>query len=301
MDFNKELTQRLTSIRRDWINENKIGATEEKSENIVWELFRYINKHGIENDIYFIKEKLKQNPFTIHPGNLWTQLLEYFDGNNKYVEFFKDISELTPQGLNTSPNANCGKFELLYRLIRPGSSQPKKGDIIDNGQIYELKGREVRILDTELTGVEYKKKCTKIFEGHIMGNTVKTGGLKGSNVYEIEKKTYNEHYRKEFGKDLQVSKKLLWEYFNENGWTCTDNEIECIFETGTWNQDIMNKIILQKMFIKYKEKSEFDKMYIFGDGTNVKIISGPEDLNKIQITDNYFRINQTNTVGWYIL
>ena len=63
----------------------------------------------------------------------------------------------------------------------------------------------------------------------------------------------------------------------------------------------MNKIILQKMFIKYKEKSEFDKMYIFGDGTNVKIISGPEDLNKIQITDNYFRINQTNTVGWYIL
>ena len=31
------------------------------------------------------------------------------------------------------------------------------------------------------------KNNTKIFEGHIVGNTVKTGGLKGANVYEIEK------------------------------------------------------------------------------------------------------------------
>jgi hypothetical protein len=55
------------------------------------------------------------------------------------------------------------------------------------------------------------------------------------------------------------------------------------------------------MFIKYQQKSEFNKMYIFGNGTNVKIISNPEDLDKIQIVADYFRINQAANVGWYIV
>lgn len=300
MDFNQELNQKITLIS-NWLIENKIGTTEDKVEEIVWQILRCVVKHNIENDIHAIKEQLKQTPFIICEGNLWECLLEYFNNNNKYVAFFQDISELTPRGINTSPNACCGKFELLYRLLRPNSQQPKKGDIMDNGKIYELKGSEVRICDTELIGNEYKKKCTKLFEGHILGNTVKTGGLKGSNVYEIEKKQYKEHYKKEFEKDIQFSKKIIGEYLDENGWSSTLDEIEYIFENGIWNQDNMKKIILKKMFIKYKEKAEFDKMYIFGDGTNVKIISGPEELDKIQITDDYFRINQPNPVGWYIL
>lgn len=300
MDFNTELNNKL-SVVRDWLNENKIGATKEKTENVVWEIFRYVVNHGIESDIRAIKEKLKQTECIIGEGNLWEYLLEYFEGNTKIVAFCKDISELTPCGLNTSPNACCGKFELLYRLLRPNSTQPKKGDIMDNGEICELKGCEVRISDTELTGLEYKKKCSKIFEGHIVGNSVKTGGLKGSNVYEIEKKQYKNHYQTEFAKDINVSKKLLGEYFNENGWKCTDDEIDCIFENDAWNQDIMNKIIIRKMYNKYKQKMGFDKMYIFGNGTNVKIIVGPEHLNKIQITNDYFRINQPGNVGWYIV
>ena len=120
-------------------------------------------------------------------------------------------------------------------------------------------------------------------------------------MYEIEKEQYKEHYKKEFEKDIQFSKKIIGEYLDENGWGSTLDEIEYIFENGIWNQDNMKKIILKKMFIKYKEKAEFDKMYIFGDGTNVKIISGPEELDKIQITKDYFRINQPQPVGWYIL
>jgi hypothetical protein len=301
MDFNSELNIRLKMIR-DWLKENKIGETTNKTENIVWELLRYVVKHSIvENDIHILKEKIKQMPFTITSGNLWEYLLQYFEGNYKYVDFLKDISELTPGGLDTSPNACCGKFELLYRLLRPNSSQPKKGDIMDNGEKYEIKGCEARILDTELIGTEYNKKCTKIFKEYIEGNTVKQGGLKGANVYEIEKEKYKEHYQKEFGKDISISKNLLYKYFNENGWICTNDEIDTIFETGIWNQEMMKKIILKKMFIKYKEKKEFVKMYIFGDGTDVKIISSPEDLDKIQITDDYFRINQSYNVGWYIV
>ena len=299
MDFKTELNSRLLTIH-EWLKENKIGSTPDKTESVVWELFRYVVKYNIENDIPRIREKLKQIPVTILPGNIWEQLSDYFEGNQKYVSFLKDISELTPRGLNTSPNACCGKYELLYRLLRPNSRQPKKGDIEDNGEIYELKGSEVRISDPALTGKTYNKNCTKIFEGNISGNTVKMGGLKGENVYEIEKEQYKEHYQTEFGKNIQNSKILLHKYFEKNGWASTNEEIDSIFEDGVWKQEIMKKLILRKMFIKYKENAKFKKMIIFGDGTNVKIISEPEDLKNIQITADYFRINQNAPVGWYI-
>ena len=43
MNFNAELNARL-SVIRDWLRENKIGATNEKTENIVWDMFRYVVK-----------------------------------------------------------------------------------------------------------------------------------------------------------------------------------------------------------------------------------------------------------------
>ena len=299
MDFDIELKKRVSTIE-EWLKECKIGSTFKKTKDIAWDMMRPCSQHNItENDILIIKEKLKQTPFTFEPGNLWEHLSEHFHGNY-YVEFFKDISNLTPPGLNTSPNACCGKFELLYRLLRPGSKQPKKGDIMDNGEICEMKGCDVRILDTELTGTEYKKNCTKIFKGHIEGNTVTKGGLKGDTAYEIEKPQHKEHYQKEFEKDTSKLKELIPEYLNINGWVCTDKEIDIIFEGGRWNQETMNKLILKKMFIKYQQKKEFNKMYIFGNGTDVKIITDAEDLDKIQITGDFFRINQSEKVGWYI-
>ena len=299
MDFKNELNARLTVIR-DWLDANKIGATTEKRETIVWELFPCVVKHCVESDIPVIMGQLKQNQFRITSGNLWEDLLKYFNGNTKYVAFFEDISKMTPCGLNSSPNACCGKFELMYRLLRPDSTQPKRGDIMDNGEKYELKGCEVRMSDTKLTGEQYRKNCTKLFEEHIAPNNVKTGGLKGASVYEIEKKQYKEHYQKEFGKDVTKSRQLIRAYFTENGWECSDMEIERIFDNGVWSQEIMNKVIVEKMFIKYKQKMGFDKMYIFGDGTNVKVICEPTDLDKIQITADYFRINQTGPVGFYV-
>lgn len=301
MDIYTELNKIVSSICQ-WLIENNIGSTSNKTEDVAWAILRPVMKHKfVYDDIHFIREKTKQDPFILQPGNLWKHLFEYF-GNERYVQFFQDISELTPCGLNTSPNACCGKYELLYRLLRPNSRQPKRGDIEDNGEIQEIKGDEVRILDTELTGTRYKQNCKEIFEGHITPNTVSKGGLKGENVYEIEKKQYRQHYQTEFQKNIPLSKMKLYKYFNQNGWgDITDPELDSIIEdNGTWNQDKMNKVILKYMFIKYKKTKKFQKMYIFGDGTDVKIICDTEDLDKIQITADYFRINQPNPVGWYI-
>ena len=54
------------------------------------------------------------------------------------------------------------------------------------------------------------------------------------------------------------------------------------------------------MFNYYKDTSGFDILILFGDGTNVKMLSCVEDLDNIEIVGDYFRSNQDFQIGWYI-
>lgn len=307
--MNELITNKILVINQ-WLTSNYIGSTQEKRYLIAKDLFWVIYENNIcDVDIQIMQSMLLAKPFVIGPGNLWKAICDYFQDSVEpqvlsvephiLIKFWKDIAELTPCGLNTSPNACCGKYELLWRLLRPHSRQPKRGDIEDGEEIYELKGSDVRICDTEIRGVEYIKKCKEIFDGKINGNSVKTGGLKGSVVYEIEKTQHRAHYEQEFAKiGSENTISLLQTYMDSHGWNC--HAASFMREDGTWNQSAMQKCILKNMFIKYKLKTGFYKMVIFGDGTNVKIISGPDDLDNVQIVSDYFRINQEANVGYYI-
>ena len=147
----------ITTSIKDWLKENNIGSNEEKqiliSKDIYWAFIE--NKLSLE-DLSTIKNKLKTDEFIFKEGDLFSDISKYFN-EPKYCGFFKYISQLTPCGLNTSPNACCGKFELLYRLLRPKSLQPKKGDIEDNGKRIEIKGEQVRMLDMKLKGEDLPK------------------------------------------------------------------------------------------------------------------------------------------------
>ena len=306
MDF-KQQTNNLLTIIIDWLNENKIGNNHKNTKNIAKELFWVLIENDLVNDIDKIRSKISKKDFVFTEGNLWEAILTYFDGNQKYLDFCKDVSELTPSGLNTSPNACCGKFELLYRILRPASIQPQRGDILDNGVKIEIKGKTgddggVRISSTELTGKTYKTNNDSVFKDtSIKPNNVKTGGLKNANVYEIEKTQHKEHYKREFDRDVHLSKELIKKFLTINRWSFIDSDIEQIFTNNEWNQDELQRFILKNLFFEYKTKNGFDKMIIFGDGTNVKILENENDLNKIIIVADYFRINQTANIGWYIV
>ncbi len=45
---------------------------------------------------------------------------------------------------------------------------------------------------------------------------------------------------------------------------------------------------------------KFDKLIILGDGNNVKIIKNVENLSILKIYADYFRINQSLCIGWYV-
>lgn len=290
----------LESIN-NWLKTNNIGVTEAKRLSIAKEMWWIVYEIGLtQQDLLEIQTQIQETPFHFGEGNLWKQIGSYFkdDKQKKKVEFCQHISLLTPSGLNTSPNACCGKYELLYRLFRPLSRQPKRGDICDNGKIIELKGSEVRVQDTLLGGVSYIENTNRLFKNYgYIGNMTRASKYRGQEVFEIEKPQHREHYRVQFETDMDKTRMVLTEYFKMHQWKVTIDEI---IQDDKWNQEKMQRVILMNMFEKYKTKSGFDTMLIFGDGSNVKSISGVEDLDKVQIYDNYFRIAQTEKVGWYI-
>jgi len=297
----------ILSTFKTWLKDNKIGSNEKNRKSIAQDIFwLYKDSNLTLTDISDIQKMLLEKECIITEGNIWLYLETYFN-NPQYVNFFKAIADLSPNGYNKSPNSCCGKYEIMWRLLRPSSIRPGKGDIEDNKLIIEIKGSTddksgIRISSAETNGKQYKTICDNVFkDSSIKPNKVGNGGLKGNEVFEIEKKKNKRHYTIEFLKDITNSKKLLRKYFKENKWSYKESEINDMFkEEGVWEQNILHQIIIRNLFISYKEKEKFDKMYIFGDGTNIKVLETEADLVKIKMKEDYFRINQNLPIGWYI-
>ena len=299
-NFKNLLNQRLTYLSQ-WLRENKIGSNPEKIMSIAKDLFWSAVDNNIEEkDVKTIKTKLASDgSFQFKEGNLWQSLSDYFH-NPAYVQFFKDISELEPKGMRTSPNACCGKYELLYRLLRPNSQQPKKGDILDNNAKIELKGSEVRISSFTITGRMYKSVCDDIFkDAGIQPNLVfKT---KDKYAYEIEKVRYVTHYQQEFSKiGADKAKELVTSLLKKLNMNATEKEINNVFFKDVYQPSLLIDIYLRNFFEDYQQKDGFDYMILFGNGTDVKMIHSYKDLTKCQKKSDYFRISQNTNIAWYI-
>ena len=299
-DLRKE-TNKIIHILNNWLSNNKIGSNTGKREKISQEMFWCIINNNINiDDIKNMINHINNNKYVFTNGSLWDSLSNYFN-NEKYFKFFKEIFELTPTGLNTSPNACCGKGELLYRLLRPKSIQPKKGDIIDNNEKIELKGKEIRISSSDINGKQYIKIINNIFSSYIKGKEIKKGGLKGSINCEIEKTQYESHYIEEFSKiDTEKTIKLFENLLDKLNIEGNHLELSKKICKNGFNQEEYQRILLIDFFIKYKKKMKFDKLIILGDGNNVKIIKNVEDLSILKIYADYFRINQSLCIGWYV-
>jgi hypothetical protein len=305
-----DVTQLLGSIIQ-WLISSNIGKTAKKQESIAKELFWPVFETNLSvQQINALRETFKTQPFELKEGNLFENLNAYVEANDlgdtsSLSALWKAIADMTPTGLNTSPNACCGKYELLYRLIRPGASQPNKGDILDAGLVIELKGKQdVRLSDPTLTGIAYINKTNEIFNNGVFeGNNTTTAKWSNTKVYEIEKTQHKKHYETQFAKDVLLARSLITMYLTVHDFCPSSKAVDIaaeIISEGNFNQERLQRVILESFFRKYKEKQEFDRIIVFGDGTNVKFIENEKDLDKLTIYSDYFRIGQTTNIGWYI-
>jgi len=296
----------LFAFVKKWLEENKIGNDDEKKKIITKQILAEIFECKLNiNDIENIKKRINNNKIEFIDGNLWHYLENYFE-NERIIKFLKKVSKLVPSGLATSPNAACGKFELLYRLLRPNSRQPQKGDIIDNNERIEIKGDDIYIPSLDITGKQYNEITTNSFSclGITGNHPFITSKKKDESriVYEIEKKSNNSAYINQFQsiekeKIIDVFTELLHKLKIENA----ELHSTSIFETGKYDQDKYIEILINDWFEKYKNQQKFDKIIFFGDGSNVKVVSDISDFKMKMIPKkNYVRINQHARIGWYV-
>ena len=319
MTLRSEISSYKNAIIR-WLDRVSIGKTVRKRELIAQEIFWPANDHGLTAEVFDgIADVFETTPFVIQEGDIFENLGSFLEKSTidldaaKLVPFFKEISDLTPIGLDTSPTARCGKWELFCRLVWPGSSQPKKGDILHKGKSHELKGSCVRLQHGSLSGFDYITSTNKIFEGHeLEGNDTGCKRLKGSKVFEIEKKQHRAHYSKQFCGKETVVRDCLAKYMRSHGFDkgesnekMTEKDLESFVERvvgmdGEYNLEILQRKQLEVLFSDYKQKQGFDVLIIFGDGSNVKIVEDLHDLKKLTIENDYFRIGQDEKIGWYV-
>ena len=256
------------------------------------------------DDIPRLRKHIQDHPFVFQEGNLWEQLKKYFASSMPHIpiKFWKDMANITTKGMATSPNAAAGKYELLYHLLRPQAIQPKKGDALEKGCKTELKGNHVSLRHECLTGREYILKTNAIFETHFNGNTSTAAFWKTKGeVFEIEKPKNRAHYQRQFSGKPALARKLMVTYMATHGFGDMADAENIVSADGTFHQDRMLRIILQQLFKSYQKRQEFNRVIVFGDGTQVKIIDKVEDLCKFKMTEDFFRIGQAACkVGWYI-
>jgi hypothetical protein len=253
----------------------------------------------ISNDKSFFKE-----------GDLWNHITQELINKKilnieQFIKFFKLIKDEIPKGLNQSPNACCGKYELLFFLLNKDSIRPIKGDIELNGIKYEIKGNDIRVTNKNLSGKDYMKKMIELHEKFGINLKGRDGHI--IQLYETEKPKFTYTYKNHFEKYIEKSKKFHLEWFLIMGFELSNNENEKIHENNEWNYQLVRKYIVIKFQKIMRKNEEYDRLVLCWDGTDIKIIKNNEHFeqqilnNEIGIGSDFFRTKQTNPIGWYII
>lgn len=308
--LSKDYDLNFSEIKQKWINFNTLDSNIEKwlqtmgiNPELKYEMKMIAVKTGINgNDIKKIIDVVSTGKLEFKPGNLITELCKYFDiEKDKCEKFFVEISHSTFSKLNNSPNACCGKFELLYLLLVKGSKKSKRnGDIEVNKKTIEFKGKEVRLMNRNVSGKHYKLKMDKIIDEFNIKPNIQYRSKKYA--FEPEKKRYREHYKDEFER---INKpEIFIKIFEAMGFDISIGEVEFFFNDGKWSYTNFIKTIASHLV--ETTWVGFDELWIFNDGYDLKKFTSKTELissiwsDKIILKSDYFRINQNFPLGWYI-
>jgi hypothetical protein len=230
-------------------------------------------------------------------GNIWDYV------NEKWHDFAKALWRQRSVGLGT-PNAASGEGELMFIFLSPKIEKPTKGDLSINGKYVELKGEGVRV-SGKISGKSFREKTLKVCDKfNLLPNKANKTRL---DACELEKVQHLDYWTNQMNTYLNESQQ---KQFVSEWLSCIDGKthsVENIFNNG-FNHNSFLKEIVKSLYGSMVDDRSFDKFVILGDGTDVKIFQGNKDEfnqkvdnDEIILQGDYFRINQTTNIGWYIL
>ena len=222
--------------------------------------------------------------------------------NPKWLKFAKALWRQRSVGLGT-PNAASGEGELMFIFLSPEITKPTRGDLLIGNEEIELKGEGVRV-NGKIGGNQFRLKTVEIAKRYNLtpNKTYRTN----LDAVEIEKSQHEDYWKVEISKlNIEQQKEFVSEYLSViDGDT---HNVEHLFEDDKFNFDSLRKEIVKILYTDMVNDRQFDKFILLGDGSNAKILSSDYksfnekvDNNTIGIASDYFRVNQSANIGWYI-
>ena len=228
-------------------------------------------------------------------GNVWDHVSE------KWLNFAKALWRQRSVGLGT-PNAASGEGELMFIFLSKHITKPTKGDLIINGEEIELKGEGVRVTG-KIGGKAFREKTLLVCEKHNL--TPNKANRTNLDACELEKAQHLNYWLVQMNTIQNNQKEFVSDWLK-----CIDGKehnVEHLFDDN-FNHKLFLKEIVKILYSSMVDERAFDKFVILGDGSNVKILQGNTtdfnnkiDNDEITLNSDYFRINQTANIGWYIL
>lgn len=222
--------------------------------------------------------------------------------NTKWLKFAKALWRQRSVGLGT-PNAASGEGELMFIFLSPEIKKPTRGDLLIGDEEIELKGESVRV-NGKIGGNQFRLKTLEIAKKYKLNpnKTYRTN----LDAVEIEKSQHEDYWKNELSKlNIQNQKKFISEYLSIiDG---DSHNVEHLFKDNQFNFNCLRKEIVKILYNDMVNDRQFDKFVLLGDGYNAKILSSDYksfnekvDNNTIGIASDYFRVNQSANIGWYI-
>ena len=222
--------------------------------------------------------------------------------NPKWLKFAKSLWRQRSVGLGT-PNAASGEGELMFIFLSPEITKPTRGDLLIGDEEIELKGEGVRV-NGKIGGNQFRLKTVEIAKRYDLtpNKTYRTN----LDAVEIEKSQHEDYWKVELSKlNIEQQKEFVSEYLSViDGDT---HNVENLFKDDKFNFDSLRKEIVKILYTDMVNDRQFDKFILLGDGSNAKILSSDYksfnekvDNNTIGIASDYFRVNQSANIGWYI-
>ena len=286
------MTETLISELRMWLRAAGVRNSRGRALTGARELFWLAQDSQMDShDVRRARLHFQRLPLLIGEGDLWRRLaahLEPLASSAAIHEFLSRVVHVAPPWLARTPRAASGKFELFYRMTRPGCGWPRRGDILDGDKIVEIKGQRGQLAHPTITGAIHHRESTIAFGGRgFIPNVSRSRGLKGGRAYEIIKPYLHAHYSPQFHQRSGDACEAIAHYL----------EAMQLVKAGTGMAyagaalagpncfgEYIRRAWLRAIYDKHCEERAMDKLVVFGDGHAVKVIEHADDLNKLDIT-----------------
>lgn len=242
--------------------------------------------------IRMAKRRFQRIELPVADGDVWWRLGNHVDGLPQPAstyEFLRKVADIAPPWISKGPLASAGKFELFYRMTRPGCGWPKSGDVLDRNRVIEIKGQNGQLIHPTITGLSHHTASLDAFSPYgFTPNSIKyrDGSVRAS--FEVIKPSVQEFYSKQFMERYLAANESLAQYLTFMGLCdncCSLDRAHDMLQSSDGFGDPLRKAWLDAIYDENKRsKRAFDRLIVFGDGTNVKVIDDKDDLSKLNIT-----------------